>query len=118
MKDDVKGIIELLGINPLKQYYNRILDLDIFSTHEIRELEKQRDCLLEAILIDLKHDLEYLHDNFGLLEDYETTLKSRMEKKWHNKGILVYDDLIRKIIAVKKACHPKSWEEIKGLLDD
>lgn len=44
------NIIEKLGIEPLKQYYNRILDLDIFSTHEIRAVESQRNELLEALI--------------------------------------------------------------------
>ena len=96
----MKNIIEKLGITPLKQYYNRILDLDIFSTHEIRELEKQRNELLVDHIIDaMSCEESILRDSIFTNDKVKKILEERI-------------DIIEKI------CSPKSWTEIKELLNE
>ena len=42
-------MIEKLGITPIQRQYNKLLDIDLFSEHEIREVEKQRDERLRKV---------------------------------------------------------------------
>jgi len=47
------SIIDKLGITPIQRHYNKLLDIDLFSEHEIREIEKQRNEMLEALIKDI-----------------------------------------------------------------
>ena len=44
------SIIEKLGITPLEIKYSSILDQHMFFENEVRELETQRDEMLEALI--------------------------------------------------------------------
>lgn len=83
-----KGIIEKLGITPLNQYYNKILDLDIFSTQQIREVESQRNEMLKALI-----DVLEMYEGDGFPD-----------------ASFLYDPLFKKI--------GTSWSEIKELLNE
>jgi len=46
----MSDIIEKLGIKPIQRYYNPLLEEEIFSSYEIKEIEQQRNDLLEALI--------------------------------------------------------------------
>jgi hypothetical protein len=47
------SIIDKLCITPIQRHCNKLLDIDVFSEHEIRKIEKQRNEMLEALIKDL-----------------------------------------------------------------
>ena len=99
----MKTIIEKLGIKPITPLIGKTPDGEDweFSFHDVvRELEQQRNEMLEALIDDIKRALSNWEDNYEGGGDWEIEcLKAN----------------IRKIKLIEKACYPKKWNEIKKL---
>ena len=77
---------EMSNRKPLKQYYNRILDFDIFSTHEIRELEtytaeleKKLEIAVDTLQIIHDSGLDSICDSVKLVSKVLPQLKGESE---------------------------------------
>lgn len=99
------NIIERLCIEPIKSIPCSLYKVTPFNLNEVREVEQQRNELLEA-LIDLTNS-KY-HDDY-----YACRVNGWSEKESKEKALLYikeYTDIIEKATG-------KTWEEIKELLD-
>ena len=93
MSEEKKGIIELLGINQLSSKSTHKDGYAFFDYREVRELEKQRDEMLEALI----HAYDFIEDCGA------------------QAGVsYILDEIIEK--SIQKATN-KSWPEIKTLLE-
>ena len=88
----MNDIIEKLGITPIGRKYNKKIWDTVFSQEEVREIEQQRNELLEALI--KIHDAQFNHS------------KSLAEL---NSTIRFTRNLIEKATDMK-------WQEIKELI--
>ena len=71
--------------------------------------------MFEALIIDIKHDLDYLEKNEILYGLPWSLIEEKSHIKWGIDGDIFFQDLKRKIISVQKSTG-KTWEEIKEML--
>ena len=89
-------MIEKLGITPLERYYNPLLEQDIWSSFEIRDLESKRNEMLEALIGDI-----------GL---YDAVIETMPLK---NEALKM---LRQERISIIEKATGKTWEEIKEII--
>lgn len=71
------SIIEKLGIKPIKMYVDNNGDVHVNGKMEVRELEQQRNEMLEALIeLQLIHGIRCSSSGISDLPDY---LKSRLK---------------------------------------
>ena len=89
------SIIEKLGITPIEYDTSGPFDLTVFDNDEVRELERQRSQMLEALIENV-------------LLYYETFGECDGSNCIH----------IQNQISLIESATGKSWEEIKALMED
>jgi hypothetical protein len=106
------GIIENLGIKPI----NSIVCTDTgwhsdwCDEDDVREVEQQKNDLLEALIEDiLEAEKNWLENWLDAPDCDPLTTDEEILQKCHKANV-------KKISIIEKACYPKSWEEIKELI--
>ncbi len=99
------NIIEKLGIEPIDshnfdQYFDEGEGWDYCHEGEVREVEQQRNELLEALIEQTKDSINMYINHYGA---------SKTTKEIET----MHTDIIT---IIEKAGHPKKWQEIKELL--